>query len=83
MLTPSERSLRARIAAHERWSHQDPVAGTAKARSAFLDRFEREVDPDGELPEAERLRRAEQARKAYFTELAFKSSKARAARRVT
>jgi hypothetical protein len=44
-------------------------------------RFERQVDPDGTLPEAERLRRAEAARKAYFTGLAFKSAKARRERR--
>ncbi|MCB1006990.1 MAG: hypothetical protein KDB35_22595 [Acidimicrobiales bacterium] len=56
------------------------MAGTAKARSAFLDRFEREVDPDGVLAPAERARRAHHARKAYFTRLAFKSAQARRAR---
>lgn len=77
MLSPSERSLRARLAAHERWARQDPVAGTAKARQAFLARFEREVDPEGALSPAERARRAEHARKAYFTRLALASAKAR------
>jgi hypothetical protein len=42
-----------------------------------MDRFERDVDPDGTLPLAERARRAEHARKAYFAELARKSVKAR------
>jgi len=42
-----------------------------------LDRFEREVDPDGVLPPEERRRRAEHARKAYFLRLALASSKAR------
>jgi hypothetical protein len=35
------------------------------------------VDPDRELSEDERLRRAEQARKAHFAQLALKSSRAR------
>jgi hypothetical protein len=76
-LSPAERSLTARLAAHTRWAHQDPVEGTTAARQAFLSRFEREVDPDGILPEAERQRRAEHARKAYFARLALKSAKAR------
>ena len=44
-------------------------------RKAFLDRFEKQVDPDGELLPAERARRAEHARKAYFARLAFKSAR--------
>jgi hypothetical protein len=44
-------------------------------------RLEREVDPEGRLPDAERRRRAEAAKKAYFTNLALKSSKSRAPRR--
>jgi len=42
-----------------------------------MSRFERDVDPDGVLPEAERLRRAEMAKKAYFARLALKSVKVR------
>ena len=76
-LTPEQRSLRARLAAHTLHSRVDPVAPTAPAREAFLARFETEVDPEGVLPEAERLRRADHARKAYFTGLALKSAKAR------
>jgi hypothetical protein len=72
--------MRARLAAHSRWSRQDAVAGTAPARCAFNDRFERLVDPDHELPDEERRRRAESARKAYFTRLALASSRARQAR---
>jgi hypothetical protein len=40
-------------------------------------RFERQVDPDGELSLQERARRAEHARKAYFTALALKSAEVR------
>jgi len=77
MLSPELRTLRARVAAHSKWAKTDPVEGTAAARAAFLDRFSREVDPDGLLPSAERARRAEHARQAYFTKLAFKSAQAR------
>lgn len=76
-LTPSQRSLHARLAAHSRWAKEDPVQGTAAARKAALERFEKQVDPDGVLPPAERARRAESARKAYFTSLALKSARAR------
>lgn len=82
MSTPAERSLRARSAAHTKWSQTDPVEGTAAARQAALDRFERQVDPEGVLAPAERARRAEHARKAYFTGLALKSAQARRARAV-
>jgi hypothetical protein len=61
-------------------SKNDPMATTAKARATFLERFIDEVDPDRVLPETERLRRAESARKAYFARLAFLSAKARAKR---
>jgi len=76
-LTPEQRSLSARIAAHAMHSKHDSRETSQPARDAFLKRFEREVDPEGVLPAAERQRRAEHARKAYFTRLAFKSSKAR------
>ena len=77
-LTPSERSLRARLASFASWANtSDPASRTAPARAAADRRFEDQVDPDHVLPEAERLRRAEAARKAYFTGLAFKSAKAR------
>jgi hypothetical protein len=45
-----------------------------------MERFVNEVDPHRQLPEAERLRRAEQARHGYFMRLAFASAKARARR---
>ena len=59
---------------HSRYDSRDL---TAPARRAFNDRFENEVDPDGTLPPAERQRRAEAAKKAYFTRLALKSAQAR------
>jgi hypothetical protein len=71
-------ALRGRIGAFVTHSRHDPRETTAKARRAFLSRFEREVDPDGVLPVAERLRRAESARRAYFARLALRSVRARA-----
>lgn len=80
-LTPAQKSLRGQIAAHQSWAHTaNRSARTAKARQAALDRFEREVDPDGELSPAERAKRAENARKAYFARLALKSARARSRR---
>lgn len=72
------RQLQAQAAAFESWAKtSDPPARTAPAREAFNRRFEDQVDPERVLPEAERRRRAEQARRAYFAGLARKSVKAR------
>jgi hypothetical protein len=80
-LTPAQRSLRARIAAHVSWANtSDRSARTAAARKAALDRFERQVDPDGVLPVAERAQRAAHARKAHFARLALLSAQARRSR---
>lgn len=48
----------------------DPHETTRPARRAFNQRFLDQVDPEGRLPERERHRRAEAARRAYFTRLA-------------
>jgi hypothetical protein len=75
---PAERALIARAAAYDRWAHtSDRSAATAPGRRAALERFEREVDPDGTLDPAERAVRAEYAKKAYFTKLALKSARSR------
>ncbi len=70
-------SLRGRIGAHVLHSRRDPRITTAAARRAFLDRFDREADPDGILPSEERDRRARHLRKAYFARLALRSAQAR------
>lgn len=80
-LTPSERTMRARLAAYTMHSRHDSREITAPARRAFLARFEEEVDPNRRLPSAERQRRAEAARKAYFSRLALKSAQARRRRK--
>ena len=74
----TERRLVASIAAHTSWAHtSDRSARTANARTTFLDRFAHEADPEGKLAPAERARRAEHLRKAYFARLALKSAQAR------
>lgn len=78
----STRRLAAQVAAHTRWAHTaDRQAATAPARAGFDARFEREVDPKGELSPAERARRAESAKKAYFLRLAAKSAETRRRRK--
>ena len=76
-MTASERSLRSRIGAYALHAAQDPRQTTAKARAAFLARFEAAVDPEGILPPEERQRRALSARRAYFARLALKSARVR------
>ena len=80
-MNPSERVLRARLAAHAMHGCHDPRETTAKARAAFLASFERQADPEGRLPTAEWQRRAQQLRSAYFTRLALASAKARRVKR--
>lgn len=76
---PSEdRSSIARIAAFSRWGKEpDRSAATAAARTAFADKFLHEADPDGVLPYAERVKRAQSLRRAYFQRLALASARAR------
>lgn len=76
-MTPAERSLQARLAAHSLHASVDSREHTEPARRAFMARFDDQVDPDRVLPETERRRRADQARKAYFIRLALKSAQAR------
>lgn len=75
MLSPSQRSLRARAAAHA--LHAQGGTSTKAGTTAFLERFERQVDPDGSLTPEERARRASHARKSYMSALALKASRAR------
>ena len=78
-MTPAERTLRGRIGAYS--LHAQGGTNTGPARLAFLARFEREVDPGGVLPESERQKRAECARRAYFARLGLKSAKKRQRKR--
>jgi hypothetical protein len=75
-LTNEQRALRSKLAsigAHESWAKTpDRAARTAPARKAAMDRFEREVDPDGVMSPEDRAKAAENARTAYFKRLALK-----------
>lgn len=80
---PDERTLISTIGAHARWAKcDDPAAATAPARKGLAERFERQVDPNSELPPTERARRADAARREFYARLALKSHQARRARRL-
>jgi hypothetical protein len=75
------KSLPHQFAANSRWSREDPTEQGILMRAGLEAKFLREVDPDQQLPEAERLRRAECARRAFYQRLALASVKARRARK--
>ena len=82
-LPPSERAMRARLAALDRHSRTDGREATRAARAAspgsddyWLDK----VDPDGLLTQSERTKRARNAKSAHFTRLALRSLTARRSR---
>ena len=66
-LSPEERTERARMGAHA--LHSQGKTNTRPAREAYAKRFLDEVDPDRELPEEERFRRAKHAESAYMSRL--------------
>jgi hypothetical protein len=76
-LTHAERVLRARKAAHARWAKHSAAEHAEKMRDGLWQKFLDEVDPDRVLPEDERERRAGQARKAFYADLAYRSARAR------
>jgi hypothetical protein len=73
--------MRAKLAAHTRWSREDPTENAIRGQRGLQAKFERDVDPEGVLPPAERARRAESLRQAHMARLALASSRARKARR--
>jgi hypothetical protein len=79
---PEDRRLAAQIAANTRWSREDPTEQGRIMRAGLEQKWLREVDPNNELPEGERLRRAASARKAHYQRMALASAKARRARKL-
>jgi hypothetical protein len=75
LLSPTERTLRARLAAYS--LHARGGTNVGPARAAYDARWAKLVDPEGLLAPDERERRAEHARKAHFTKMAFESAKSR------
>lgn len=79
------RSLQARIAAHKSWAATADRSERARpGNAALMARFEKDVDPHGILPPAQRALMAESAMKAHFSTLALRAKvnrrKAKAAR---
>jgi hypothetical protein len=80
-LSPHEASLRGRIGAYAAHARHDTRELTRAAREAFLTRFLDQVDPNRVLPETERQRRADAARRAHMARLALSSARSRRAAR--
>ncbi len=77
-MADSQRQIAGRAGAARSWANtSDKTARTKPARDKFLERFEREADPDNVLPEEERAARALLLRRAHMTELARRSAKVR------
>lgn len=70
MAAASKRTVNARIAANERWAKEpDRSQATAKARAnspASIEYWMQKVDPDNALPRDQRLRRAQNAKTAFY-----------------
>lgn len=81
MLSPERARLLGRIGAFSHHAQNDARESTDAARAAFSSKFLREVDPNFELEEPERNRRAECARRAHFARLALASADARRLKR--
>lgn len=79
-LSPAERVLRSRAGAYKQ--HSLGRTNTGPARAAYDARWAKLVDPDGVLDEAERERRAFYAKKAHYTDMAYRSARARSGKRV-
>lgn len=77
VLSPTERSIRARIGGFALSAAHDPKETTKPGRAAFMASFEEAVDPDGTLTIAERARRAAALKKSHFSRMALASAKAR------
>jgi hypothetical protein len=76
---PKRMSMLGRIGGYAQKRLYDPVDTTKAARSAFLRGFLADIDP--ELPERERLRRAEAAKKEHMARLAYLSAQKRQAKK--
>lgn len=73
----NERRSWGRIGGLTAWARNGADVMVGPAHRGFQARFEREVDPEGVLPPAERATRAERARRAYMLTLAARSAAAR------
>ena len=76
-LTDAERRIRSKIAGHTTQARHGPDEITKAARLGLLKKFEAEADPDGTLPERDRLRRAWHLYMAHMYRMQLASLKAR------
>jgi hypothetical protein len=66
----SDFAMRGKVGAYRKWAQtSDRADATAPARSAFMRRFEDEVDPQRELSEFERQQRAHFAMRAFMADI--------------
>jgi hypothetical protein len=88
MLSSQEAARRGRLGGYATSATHDPLAINEKARAIYKDSFRDghgcavcpRIDIPADLPEAERLRRAEALRSLHFGRLGRRSGKARAGR---
>jgi len=73
-LTPQQRVLRSRIGGLAKSAKYDGKQATAPARVGWQQKWLREADPAGVLPEAERQRRADALMRAHMSRLALSRS---------
>lgn len=66
-----------RIGGLTAWARNDPETMVGPAHRGFRRRFEKLVDPDNRLSEAERAIRADRARRAHMLTLAARSAESR------
>jgi len=77
-LTPAQRSERAKVAANTRWAHEpDRLAATKPGRDAAFQKLLDEVDPQGVLSEAERVKRAKNLAEAQLASARLRASRLR------
>jgi hypothetical protein len=80
-LTKAQRSLRAVVAANDRWARTPAAERRGRAESGqagFVAKLEKQIDPDGVLPPEELAKRVENARRAHMARIALKSATKRA-----
>lgn len=85
MATPAERSVNASIASNERWAREtNRSLATAPARAkgpGAIEYWLTKVDPDGEMTYRDRLRAAENAKRAFYARLGKSGRRAKQLRR--
>lgn len=71
-MTPEQRILRSKMGGYALVAKHGGAAPAARSRRGFMVKFEREVDPDNELPAEERRKRADAAMRKHMAGMALK-----------